>query len=80
MMKLYFINDSKQKKYITETDYAEDVYDEIILFLQEHKINPHFMTVAADGQDCKISWDSQSSFFLCENMDEDGRKELEEML
>ena len=45
-MLLYFTNNSKQNKILIETEYAEDVYDEIMAFFEEHGIRPHFVKIS----------------------------------
>lgn len=43
-MTLYFVNGSKQKKYIIESDYGEDIIDMIIDFFETHNRFPHMLS------------------------------------
>lgn len=36
-MFLYFTNDSKQRRNLAQTNYVEDIYDEIMAFFEEKK-------------------------------------------
>ena len=67
-MLLYFTNNSKQKKVLIETDYIEDVYDEILAFFEDYKIRPHFIMVDSIDIGCKIFWNSQTEMFICEDV------------
>lgn len=83
-MLLYFTNNSKQNKILLETDYVEDIYDEILTFFEEYHIYPHYVKVEPVdrtayqyvGKDyqmnyelvCRISFGSYSEFFYCEGI------------
>lgn len=83
-MLLYFTNNSKQNKILLETDYVEDIYDEILTFFEEYHIYPHYIKVEPVnrtayqyvGQEyqknyesvCRISFGSYSEFFYCEGI------------
>lgn len=70
-MTLYFTNNSKQKKLLIETDFVEDIYDEIQAFFEDYKIRPHFIKFECVDDVCKIMWNSLSEMFVCENITED---------
>lgn len=78
-MLLYFTNNSKQKNLI-KTDYIEDVYDEIIAFFEDYKIRPHFIKVENFGAGCKITWNSQTEMFVCEDVMAEEIEELKDLL
>ena len=63
-MILYFVNGSKQKKELLESDYADDVFDALIGFFEEHRKFPHILEAQEDGDDLKIVFESQSEYFL----------------
>lgn len=42
-MKLYFINDSRQKRLLDETNYVEDIYDMIDAFFEDHGVKARFI-------------------------------------
>lgn len=77
-MILYFTNNSKQKKILIETDFVEDIYDVILAFFEDYKIRPHFIRFDSSCEECKITWDSLSEMFVCENIDENQVKELKD--
>lgn len=79
-MLLYFTNDSKQKKILIESDYVEDIYDEIQAFFEEHHIRPHFINVVSDVKGCIISWNSQTEKFVCEGIAKEQVEELKILL
>lgn len=67
-MLLYFTNNSKQRKILIETDYVEDVYDEIQAFFEDYNIRPHFIGIVNGDNVCKISWNSQSEMIPKEDI------------
>lgn len=78
-MKLYFTNDSKQKKLIIESDYAEDIFDTTIAFFEERKKFPHFLHIDAIENCARISFGSVTEFFLIEDFSEKDYDDLEEL-
>lgn len=42
-MKLYFFNDSRQKRLLDETHYVEDIYDMIDAFFEDHGVKARFI-------------------------------------
>ena len=83
-MLLYFINNSKQNKILLETDFIEDIYDEILSFFEEYRIYPHYVKVEPVDRTayqyvgkeyqrnyepvCRIAFGSYSEFFYCEGI------------
>lgn len=83
-MLLYFTNNSKQNKILIETDYAEDVLDEVLAFFEAYHIHPHFVKVETVDRNtyhyiraehqkyfepvCRINFGSYSEFFYCEGI------------
>ena len=78
-MLLYFTNNSKQKKVLIETDYVEDIYDEIMAFFEDYKIRPHLIEIRNEESGCSIGWESQSEFFICEGASNDDIDVLKQM-
>lgn len=79
MMILSFTNNSKQKKILIETDFVEDIYDEIQAFFEDYKIRPHYIKFEYVNATCKIMWNSLSELFLCENISAEQISELKEL-
>ena len=50
-MTLYFVNGSKQEKKLIETEFADDAYDTMIGFFEEHGKYPHFINMTDEGDD-----------------------------
>lgn len=78
-MLLYFTNNSKQKKKLIESDYAEDIYDTILSFFEEHRKFPHFLHVEQEDNKTRISFGSVSEFFYVEGVSKMDYKELHEL-
>lgn len=78
-MLLYFTNDSKQKKKLIESDYAEDIYDTILSFFEEHRKFPHFLHVEQEQDKVKISFESTSEFFYIEGVMAEEYEELQDL-
>ena len=78
-MLLYFTNDSKQKKNLIESDYAEDIYDTILSFFEEHRKFPHFLRVEQEHDKVKISFESTSEFFYIEGVTVEEYEELQDL-
>lgn len=79
-MKVYFTNDSKQKKTLIETDYAEDAYDVIIAFFEEHRNFPHFLQLEREENRAKISFGSYTEFFYVESVTDEDYEKIEELI
>lgn len=79
-MVLYFVNGSHQKKEIIESEYADDLYDMLIGFFEEHKHFPRFLEMRMDGDELIINFESQSEYFLIEEINDEEIKELEELV
>ncbi len=75
-MKLFFINGSKQKKLLLESDYADDIYDSLIGFFEEHGRFPHFLRADQTDEEILISFESRSESFLIEDASEDETEEI----
>ena len=79
-MKLYFTNDSKQQKRIVESDYVEDLYDEIIMFFEDHHKFPHFLEASIEDEVIKVIFGSSSEYFYIDTNDESVYLEFTELL
>lgn len=77
-MILYFTNDSKQKKKLLETDYVEDIFDEITAFFEEHHFRPHFLQVQKYEGEPRIVFGSMTEYFGVMDVSEADAKELME--
>lgn len=77
-MKLYFVNGSKQRKFMLETDYVDDIYDEIEAFFCEHHFEPHFLVTKRAENEWQIRFESQSEYFAIENVDDADEEEFRE--
>ena len=75
-MKLFFINGSKQKKLLLESDYADDIYDSLIGFFEEHGRFPHFLRADQAEAGISISFESRSESFLIEDASEEETEEI----
>ncbi len=65
-MKLYFTNNTKKRKFLLETDYEEDIYDEIACFFEEHHFQPHFLEKVVEDGETRIRFESQTEYFIVE--------------
>jgi hypothetical protein len=79
-MTLYFVNGSKQEKKLIETEYADDAYDTMIGLFEEHGKYPHFINMTDEGDDLKITFESQCEYFLLKDATSDDRDEFLEMM
>ena len=79
-MRLYFTNDSRQKKLISESDYVEDLYDEMIMFFDDHHKYPHFIEANIEDSVIKIEFGSDTEYFYIDSDDEDILDEFMELL
>lgn len=70
-MTLYFVNGSRQKKKIIESDYAEDIYDSILDFFESHGHLPHFLELMQSDRDAVVTFESSCEHFLVEDAEED---------
>ena len=68
-MTLYFVNGSKQKKYIIESDYGEDIIDMIIDFFEKHNRFPHMLSITNEDDNLIINIINSSEHFLVEDID-----------
>lgn len=79
-MTLYFVNGSKQKKYIIESDYGEDIIDMIIDFFETHNRFPHMMQIARVESNLIIRMANSSEHFLVEDVDEENETMITEWI
>lgn len=70
-MKLLFVNDSRQRRELIETDYAEDVYDTIISFFEDNRVRPHFLEIANEDEVAVVSFGSMSEKFVVEDIEKE---------
>ena len=59
-----------------ESDYADDLYDMLIGFFDEHNRYPHFLKCERLNNACKISFESTSEFFLIDGADDEQMNEF----
>jgi len=78
-MRLYFTGCSKQMKFLIDTDYVEDIYDEIEAFFEEHKIRPHIIELRQAHAGYEIWFGSMSEKFVIEGMDDNSASKLKAM-
>lgn len=78
-MILYFTGCSKQMKYLIDTDYVEDIYDEIETFFEEHKIQPHIIDLRQSPAGYELWFGSMSERFVIEGMDDNSASEFKAM-
>jgi len=79
-MTLFFVNGSRQRKMLLESDFADDLYDVMIGFFEEHGKFPHILeTERADGG-LKIRFESLCEYFYLEGADEEACEEFEELV
>lgn len=69
-MKLYFINDSRQKRLLDETNYVEDIYDMIDAFFEDHGVKARFIQTSFK-QEWSVTFGSLSEKFLVEDYSEE---------
>lgn len=75
-MELYFVYGNKQKKKLVESDYADDIYDVVLAFFEEHKVFPHILRLERDGADAIISMPNTAECFCISNIDNEQYMEL----
>lgn len=63
-MILYFVNGSKQKKYLVESDYAEDIIDVMIEFFESHNRFPHKLELVAVDNEIIVQIANTTEHFL----------------
>lgn len=78
-MHLYFTNCSKQKKVLIDSEYVEDIYDEILTFFEEYHIFPHFISIQKEDEECKVYFNPNSEYFGITDIKEDEIKELQKL-
>ena len=76
LMKLYFINGSKQKKLLLESDYPDDIFDAVLGFFEEHGKFPHILRVDSKPDGVRVTFESSSEFFLIEEVSDEEKEEL----
>ena len=79
-MKLYFINGSKQKKLLLESDYSDDIYDPLIGFFEENERFPNILKAEMTNESIRISFESSSESFLVEDASEEETKEIKDYI
>ena len=79
-MILYFVNGSHQQKLLLESDYADDLYDVMIGFFEEHGKYPHFLEMDRFDGSCEIHFESASEYFLLDDAEEPQMDEFEELM
>lgn len=75
-MKLYFVNGSKQKKLLLESEFSDDIFDTLIGFFEEHERFPHILKADQTAEGISITFESSSESFLIEDASD---KETEEI-
>lgn len=75
-MILYFINGSYQKKKLMESDYADDIYDMLTAFFEEHKHFPRFLKCKRADDSLIINFESVTEHFLVDDASESDEEEL----
>jgi len=71
-MILYFVNGSKQRKYLIESDYAEDIIDVVIEFFESHNRFPHKLELVTGEEEIIVQIANTSEHFLItESTEED---------
>ena len=68
-MFLYFVNGSHQQKLLLESDYADDLYDIMIGFFEEHGRYPHFLEMERYDDYCEVHFESATEYFLLSDVD-----------
>ena len=63
-MILYFVNGSKQKKYLVESDYAEDIIDVIVEFFESHNRFPHRLELVVADDEIIVKIANTTEYFL----------------
>lgn len=79
-MKLYFVNGSRQKKLLLESDYSDDIFDGMIGFFEEHEKFPHFLKMEQGPNGIIVSFESSCESFLVEDASDDEIEELRELV
>lgn len=75
-MVLYFVNGSKQRKEVVESDYAEDMIDVIIDFFESHHKFPHVMKTVRIDQNLMITMENTAEHFLITDVNADDETEI----
>lgn len=71
-MILYFVNGSRQRKYLIESDYAEDIIDVVIEFFESHNRFPHKLALVVVGEEIRIEIaNTYEHFLITESIDAD---------
>lgn len=75
-MYLYFVNGSKQRKELVESDYVEDIIDVMIDFFETHNRFPHVMQAVRKDEFVMIIMANTSEHFLVTDVSEEDEEEL----
>lgn len=79
-MTLYFVNGSRQMKKLMESDYADDLYDVMMGFFEEHGKYPHFLETERVDDGLKIRFESQCEYFYLQGAEEEECEEYEALV
>lgn len=79
-MKLYFVYGNKQKKKLAESDYADDIYDVIISFFEDHNSFPHIITLCKNQNDAMVEIPNTLEHFLICDITDEQYEELDELV
>jgi len=79
-MILYFVNGSHQQKLLLESDFADDLYDMLIGFFEEHGKYPHFLELKKYDNYCEVHFESVSEYFLLQDADDEMVAEFETLV
>lgn len=75
-MHCYFENSSKQKKFLVETDYTEDIIDVMEGFFEEHGHRPHVLIPVMKDNVLRIGIESGCEAFVIDEINEEQADEL----
>lgn len=79
-MTLYFVNGSKQRKELIESDYAEDIIDVMLDFFEEHSRFPHILEYVRCKEGAQIMLGHSAEHFYIEDIGEDAEAEINEWI
>lgn len=79
-MKLYFTNDSKQKKTLIESDYIDDIFDEMMAFFDANRTWPHFLNPIYNERMIEIRFGSSSEYFVVLDANENDLDDLKRLI
>ena len=75
-MNPYFVNRSRQKKLLLESDFPDDIYDSLIGFFEEHGSFPHTLKADKNEDGILIRFESSCESFLVEDATEEEAEEI----